>query len=43
MRRFTGDGKKLLLTGGMNDSGDEKGESSELMDAYNDWVEREGY
>ena len=42
-RGVTGDGKKLLLNKSTNDSGYEEGESSELMDAYNDWVEREGY
>lgn len=43
-RGVTGDGKKLLLLNGNgSDDGDEGGESLELMDAYNDWVEREGY
>ncbi len=42
-RGVTGDGKKLLLKKSTNDGGEEEGESSELMDAYNEWVEREGY
>eukprot|EP00985_Skeletonema_marinoi_P002090 scaffold846_cov149-Skeletonema_marinoi.AAC.3 len=38
----TGDGRRLLLNRSTNDSGGgEEGEPSELMDAYNDWVERE--
>ena len=41
----TGDGRRFLLNRSTNDSGGgkEEGESSELMDAYNDWVEREEY
>ena len=41
----TCDGRKLLFNRSTNDSGGgkEEGESSELMDAYNDWVEREEY
>eukprot|EP00985_Skeletonema_marinoi_P020767 scaffold12428_cov81-Skeletonema_marinoi.AAC.2 len=41
----TGDGRRLLLNRSTNDSGGgkEEGESSELMVAYNDWVEREEY
>ena len=48
-RGVTGDGRRLMLiTGGddCNDNsgdGEREGESSELMDAYNDWVEREKY
>lgn len=42
-RGVAGDGKKLLLKKSTNDGGEEEGESSELMDAYNDWVEREEY
>ncbi len=43
-RGVTGDGKKLLLNKSTkSDGGEEEGESSELMDAYNEWVEREEY
>ena len=40
-RGVTGDGKKLLLLNGNGSYGGD--ESSELMDAYYDWVEREEY
>eukprot|EP00986_Skeletonema_menzelii_P015016 scaffold10835_cov153-Skeletonema_menzelii.AAC.5 len=39
----TGDGKKLMLNRSTIDGGDEEKESSELMHAYTDWVEREEY
>ena len=42
-RGVAGDGKKLLLNKSANDGGEEEGESSDLMDVYNDWVEREEY
>jgi len=52
-RGVVGDGRRLMLLNsksGNDDSstdnggdGDGEGKSSELMDAYNDWVEREGY